>query len=179
MSQQMHTMPRKKVTGFTLIELMVTLSVAAILAALATPSFKNLIRSTTLTTISNQLVAAMATARSESIKLGVPVSINAINGDWSDGWEVNQLQADGTVCNDTQNCLIRHFGAVKSGYSVQLTDSVTDPELVYLPSGLIKSSGTIERKYQICADDFSQQKHVTVTETGRTESTTISEACSP
>jgi type IV fimbrial biogenesis protein FimT len=55
--------------GFTLIELMVTIAVAAILIAIAVPSFKNLTVSNALTTAANDMVGALNLARMESIKL--------------------------------------------------------------------------------------------------------------
>ncbi|MBO9718327.1 MAG: GspH/FimT family pseudopilin [Pseudoxanthomonas sp.] len=53
--------------GFTLVELLVTIAVVAILAGLATPSFANLIRSSRLTSAANEMVALMQTARSAAI----------------------------------------------------------------------------------------------------------------
>lgn len=55
--------------GFTLIELMVTIAVAAILIAIAVPSFKNLTVSNALTTAANDMVGALNLARMESVKL--------------------------------------------------------------------------------------------------------------
>jgi type IV fimbrial biogenesis protein FimT len=55
--------------GFTLIELMVTIAVAAILIAIAVPSFKTLTVSNALTTTANDMVGALNLARMEAIKL--------------------------------------------------------------------------------------------------------------
>lgn len=54
--------------GFTLIELMVTLTVAIILVAIAVPNFTYVTVSTRLTTIANEIVSAVTVARSEAIK---------------------------------------------------------------------------------------------------------------
>lgn len=59
--------------GFTLIELVITLIVAAILIAVAIPSFRNLINSNRLTTAANATIAALNTARMEAIKRNGPV----------------------------------------------------------------------------------------------------------
>ena len=60
---------RCRASGFTLVELMTTIAVAAILMMIAVPSFKHLILSNRLTTSANALVDAINTARIDAIKL--------------------------------------------------------------------------------------------------------------
>ena len=68
-----------KPRGFTLIELMITISIAAILLAIAVPSFQGLMNSTRLTGTTNEVVAALSQARSEAIRTNARVSICASN----------------------------------------------------------------------------------------------------
>ena len=63
----MDTALKRSTSGFTLIELMVTLAVAAILLAIAIPSFNSLLVSSRLTTAANDFVNALAIARSSAI----------------------------------------------------------------------------------------------------------------
>ncbi|WP_130620155.1 GspH/FimT family pseudopilin [Dyella amyloliquefaciens] len=57
-----------RVRGFTMVELMITLAVAAILTMIAVPSFSNMINANRLTTATNAMVGALNSARMEAIK---------------------------------------------------------------------------------------------------------------
>jgi len=80
--------------GLTLVELMITVAVLAILTALATPSFSSLIQSSRLTTTANELLTTLQLARSEAVRRNVRVVVCASsNGSscsgsstWSAGW---------------------------------------------------------------------------------------------
>ena len=61
--------------GFTLLELMVTLTVAAVLAVVAIPSFRDLLRKNRVSSANNALLADLSYARSEAITRGSIVSI--------------------------------------------------------------------------------------------------------
>ncbi|MFW2438865.1 MAG: GspH/FimT family pseudopilin [Arenicellales bacterium] len=86
----------EKSTGFTLIELIVTLTVAAILMAAAAPSFRELIQSNRLTASVNELSGSINMARSEAVKRGRRVVVcKSSNGNdcvttsstfWQQGW---------------------------------------------------------------------------------------------
>lgn len=65
----------KKNTGFTLIELIVTVAIAAIVMAIGIPSFRETINQNQLTTYSNQFIGSLNLARSEAIKRGSRVTL--------------------------------------------------------------------------------------------------------
>jgi type IV fimbrial biogenesis protein FimT len=75
--------------GFTLIEVLVVLTITTILVALSAPAIGSFRRNAELVTTSNTLIGAINAARSEALKRGrysrvVPSDAK----DWSQGWVV-------------------------------------------------------------------------------------------
>lgn len=82
---------RSLTKGFTLVELVITIAVAAIFASLAAPGFRQLIASQRIRTASFDLVSALGYARSEAVKRNTPVALRAgasADGAWTAGWRV-------------------------------------------------------------------------------------------
>lgn len=61
--------------GFTLVELMVTIAVLAVILAIGIPSFATLTNRNRLTATSNELVAALQTARMEAVRRNTRVGL--------------------------------------------------------------------------------------------------------
>ena len=104
-----------KSSGFTLIELMVTIAVLAIVLTIAVPSFQGVIRSNQLTTEANTLASALQLARSEAVKRGVDVSLSANGSTFASGFCVHSgANCTSTGASPTQ---IRQYGTFKSNAS--------------------------------------------------------------
>lgn len=58
----------RKYSGFTLVELLVSIAVAAIVLAIGVPSFQNLIQTNQLATQTNKFIGSLNYARSEAVK---------------------------------------------------------------------------------------------------------------
>ena len=84
--------------GFTLTELIVTVSVAAILATVAVPSFSGIIANQRARTLSSALYATLAKARSSALTLNGSVTLQPKAGGWASGWQV--LDPNNNVLDD-------------------------------------------------------------------------------
>lgn len=76
-------------SGFTIIELLIVVTVLAIVATVAVPSFQQVIENNRLATEANRIFSAMSYARSEAVRVGGNASLSAANGGFSNGWCVH------------------------------------------------------------------------------------------
>jgi len=142
----------KKYSGFTLIELMITLFIVGVLLAVGVPSLKTFMQGNQLIASTNELLSALHVARSEAIKLNSRVTICessngtscSTTGSWKDGWIVfvdanGDLAGTGAVCAATgTDCLLR----VHDGFDDnQLTVSGLDNNAAVVSSFTFSSRG--------------------------------------
>lgn len=126
--------------GVTLNELLITLAIMAVLLGLAIPSFSNLMRSMRLTTINNELVGALAYARSEAVKRQRAVIVKPATAfHWESGWTI-----ESTPC--ASDCVLKAYDPLTRQYTLRgklNTDDgvVSLDSLTFLPSGGIDNSG--------------------------------------
>jgi type IV fimbrial biogenesis protein FimT len=95
-----HSRLTPRAAGFTLLELMVVVAIAAVLAAVAAPGMSTFIDNQRLRNGSFDLVSDLLLARSEAVTRNsvVVVSPSATGSDgWSGGWSINLGSATGAV----------------------------------------------------------------------------------
>lgn len=156
--------------GFSLVELMVALAVAAILLGIAIPSFDIFILKNRLSSYASAFSVSARVARSEALKRNAPVilckSSNGLSCVTSGGWEQGWIVLSGTT-------VIRRQQAVVAGYL--LSSSLNS--LTFQPNGFGSTPATLIA----CRSSplGGEERVVTVSATGRTTiSKTSSGACS-
>lgn len=86
-------------SGFSMVELMVVLAITGILAALAMPSFTELIEGQRARSAATDLMVALTRTRSEAIKRNANVTLSPKSGDWANGWQAPD-PTTGTIIED-------------------------------------------------------------------------------
>ena len=135
--------------GFTLIELLVVVGMVAILASLATPSFRTLLVKRSVQAAADSLVSDMRYARSEALKRSTSTYIcrstsgtdcAAGVGSWNDGWIVFvDMNASTTV--DAGDEVIRVQQALPNIASIQTPVlASTKPGYMYEATGFAKGA---------------------------------------
>ena len=78
----------KKVKGFTLIELMVTIAIASLLLSVGFPAMSGFLSDKKLTGQANDLIAAIRATRGVAIKRRTTIDLEQKAGSWANGWEI-------------------------------------------------------------------------------------------
>lgn len=119
--------------GFSLIEALVAMSIVGILIGLAVPSFAQLVQAQQLDSATQAMLRSLAIARHEAIKRGLPLTLAAQEGEWSNGWFLFQDDnANGRY--EPGEMLLRAFPPLPS--STRLTGNIHVSSYIrYTPSG--------------------------------------------
>lgn len=159
----MHTALRTPARGFTLIELMVTVAVLAVVMSLAVPSFKALLETQRMRAAAFDLMADLTLARNEAVKRGAlatPVTLSPTSGDsthWESGWSV-------TVGTE----VVSRKSAVGAGVTFTGPTSIT-----FDPSGRVSNSTSVVR-FALANSSANRSRCISLDPSGRPKSSTTS-----
>jgi len=132
--------------GFTLIELMVTIAVMAVVLTLGVPSFQQTIRNNRLAAQTNNLIAALNLARSEAVKRGMRVTVRKTSTNWENGWQVftdtdNPVGSGNYGTQEGTDETLRVYDALPGGYTLRGNNNFTN-YISFLSSGQSNNMGS-------------------------------------
>lgn len=162
---------KRFLSGFTIIELLVAMTVAAVLLGMALPAFDTFIEQRNMSSRVNGFIAAVNLARSEAINRGGNVSVQAVNaGDNANEWGPGFCVVVGTPgnCPNDPAVLIRQFDAAGAATMNGLGSLNGVGTLTFNGRGLLTlgAPGTIE----ICEAGVARGREVAVNTIGRAAS---------
>jgi type IV fimbrial biogenesis protein FimT len=172
----MHSANRPLPRGFTLIEMLVTLSLAAVLAALAVPSYRSFLANQQLSTASSDFLSALLQARSEAMRLGKYVGLVPIDGaNWTSGWQLKVMNNTCVVTGD----LAGNSEPLPASVTIDATGTTnsfkhTAPSYTYAASGFPFTacaspyySGNMNGTIKFISTSTGRERVVIASKTGR------------
>ena len=173
--------------GFTLVELMIVLVIAAVLLAIAAPGFRTLLERNRLQSASSNLFASLMLARSEALKRNQPVWVckgatscetSGTDGDWDVGWIVH-MDPNYPSTFDPNN-IIATRQPLKSGDTLRVYDVSAgnySNTIDFRPDG----SASAETRFILCNSDAdaATAREVRIGLTGRARLLSPGDTCAP
>ncbi len=132
------------IKGFTLVELIVTLSVGSILLAVAVPGYQTFVQNNRLTTQNNSFASALMLAKSEAVKRSSWVTVcpstsgtGCTGGTtWSGGWLIFADANNDKIVNTGEE-IIKVNAAIAGGNTLTSGDKTT---ITFTGSGFAQGS---------------------------------------
>jgi type IV fimbrial biogenesis protein FimT len=164
---------RSRIAGYTLIELMTTVAIVAILLGFAAPAFQEFIVNYRTSVQTNDLLADLALARSEAVKLARRSEVRAELGGWTNGWVVGtDLNADGNIDGDE---IIKRHGPAEPDFTIVAGTVAGAPvaSIIYGVTGtVVGPAGATNLEVAICRPDGddARSRGIEISQSGRAAS---------
>ena len=165
-------------SGFTLLELMVTVAIVGILLSLAVPSFRILIQNNRQVARTNDFVTTMHLARSEAVKHGVSAWVTArapiVGDEWGAGWMM-WVDVNGNAAMDPVEVL-RDVDLTGMAGNITIGSAGGNAAYEYDPDGTLNIGGA--DTVSVCDSSRAGEamRQITTAATGRVSLNTIN-AC--
>jgi len=179
MNFRYRTMPAvrwQRAQGFTLLELMVTIIIVAVVAGFALPSMNNLVLKHRAQDAASGMFATLFKARSEALRLNDinhVVNVGPITStDWTSGWQITHDNGTTTDILDEHQPLIKAVSGATGQQGIAVTFSGGGPPITYNAAGRV-TSGTARFTFTASnkAGTYSCTYKVTIDPSGRPSQT--------
>jgi type IV fimbrial biogenesis protein FimT len=142
--------------GFTLVEMMTSLTVLAVLLAIVPSSLAGFVSTSRVRAAQSELISSLMLARSEAAKRGKTVYVTAaapISGnEFGAGWSV-WVDEDDSGDFNSGDALIRRLPDISAG--VVLSTGAHDTQVSFMPTGFLASASVVT--FKVCGkNDLSK-----------------------
>lgn len=151
---------RSRQTGFTLLELMVTITIASVILGLAIPNLREFIRNNSMSSAANDFMTTIHMARSHAVKLHMPTvvcftttptaNLPACDGDGSQGWiafvdDISPTAAAATDNNGQPDAgeLVLNRHETLNPITVRVSPAVNDAYVAFAPTGFARTHAAL------------------------------------
>jgi type IV fimbrial biogenesis protein FimT len=156
--------------GFTLIELVVTLAVLAVLIGLGVPSFREMIDESRMASQSNELIYTLRQARAQAVERAAPVTVTAINGDWNQGWEsLLDYDKNGSKTAGLADALMTSTPASQLPDLQHINIDASSTRVIFLPDGTLGAAAAETLTLKSKAGGVARQRTINIALSGRVE----------
>lgn len=137
--------------GFSLLDLLLALSIMSIVAVLAAPQFSELTTRAKPVIESERLLASIWAARHAAITQGKPVTMKATGSDWSEGW-ILFVDDNHSATQEANESLLHAAEPIKKDHQLKANSGI-GMALSYLPHGESRRpSGSLQMgTFTLCA----------------------------
>ena len=187
-------------SGFTLIELMITVSIVGIMLGIAIPGFSSTITSNRLATTANQFLGVLNFARSEAVSREERITVRRIGSteaNWDEGWivfvnkgnDINdetlddtnatpcETNADGSLKED---CLLKKFTTLPKGYTLRVGATTAFKNSISFRSDSLTTktaNSNGDDNFTLCSKDGSAERTIAISPTGRPKVSETNGSC--
>ncbi len=152
-----------KMSGFSIVELVITLVIAAAMLTVGIPAFNNVMENNALAGAANRFISSIALARSEAVTRNIEVVMCRLNStqtacdtsggtNWSDGWVI-WADANGNNVLETSE-IVDRSEALDDGYTLVALNNQFSRTITFTPIGeAFGNGGSQQEIFRLCDPD--------------------------
>ena len=159
-------------SGFSVVELVITLVLLAVLLTVGAPAFNNIFEDNALAGTANRFITSLTLARSEAVARNKNVIMCRLNassngcsssGNWEDGWVIwADIDGDGTLEEPNQDGdfeVLDSEPALDAGYTIRAINNQFTNRITFSPIGEASGNGGSQQEiFRICDPENDNDK---------------------